>query len=150
EAELIAILQKYGEEEEAQPIAREIIIQRAKQPIQTTYQLSELVTRIKRKKGKIHPATQTFQALRMYVNGEMEALEKGLKGSISLLANNGRLVVISFHSLEDRMVKRIFQDWERQGVGTVITKKPIVATDKEQSQNTRSRSAKLRVIEKNE
>jgi 16S rRNA (cytosine1402-N4)-methyltransferase len=115
------------------------------------------------RRGRIHPATQTFQALRIAVNGELEALERGLEAGISLLAPGGRMAVISFHSLEDRMVKRCFAEhqgrWEslheggQKWVGqeppmAVLTRKPVMASEEECQENPRARSAKLRVAER--
>ncbi|MBI3103809.1 16S rRNA (cytosine(1402)-N(4))-methyltransferase RsmH [Candidatus Daviesbacteria bacterium] len=115
--------------------------------IQTTRDLAELVERvIGRKKGRIHPATKVFQALRIAVNDELNALPEGLDQVIDLIQKNGRIVVISFHSLEDRIVKNTFRQWQDQGVGQVLTKKPITPKEEEVRVNPRSRSAKLRVF----
>jgi 16S rRNA (cytosine1402-N4)-methyltransferase len=99
--------------------------------------------------GKTHPATRTFQALRITVNDEIYALEEGLEKSFALLAPKGRLAIISFHSLEDRVVKEHFKSLEAAKQGMRITKKPITPKDEEVYENPRSRSAKLRIIEKN-
>jgi 16S rRNA (cytosine1402-N4)-methyltransferase len=95
-----------------------------------------------------HPATRIFQAIRIEINNELEELRKGLLGGVEILKPNGRMVVISFHSLEDRIVKQTFDKFKRNDLGTVITKKPILPKDEEIRLNKRSRSAKLRVFEK--
>jgi 16S rRNA (cytosine1402-N4)-methyltransferase len=148
ERDLADIIFRYGEERFSRRIARRIVETRRKQPIETTEQLAELVRRCvpraKRHKGSkapIDPATRTFQALRIAVNDEMRALEKLLEVLPGCLKPGGRAVLISFHSLEDRQVKRAFRNkdiWEE------ITRKPITASDEEASNNPRSRSAKLR------
>lgn len=97
---------------------------------------------------RIHPATKIFQALRITVNDELEALKEGLKSVWEVTGKNGRIAIISFHSLEDRIVKRFFQEKAKAGLGILLNKKPIIADDKEVEGNPRSRSAKLRIIEK--
>ena len=165
--ELCRILREYGEEKFTKPIARAIEKQRAIRPIETTFQLvdvikSALPDKVLRQKG--HPAKQTFQALRIEVNDELGALQKGLEEALSLLKPNGRCAIITFHSLEDRMVKSVFKEYSsvpyidpripikasdiKQADYSLITKKPITATDEELEENHRSHSAKLRVIEK--
>lgn len=115
--------------------------------IKTTRDLAELVERVVGwKRGEIHPATRVFQALRIAVNDELSALQEGLDQVIDLTEKNGHIVVISFHSLEDRIVKHNFRKRERMGMGKILTKKPIVPSDDEISSNPRSRSAKLRVF----
>jgi 16S rRNA (cytosine1402-N4)-methyltransferase len=161
EPELADILRRYGEEPRARAVARRIVEQRAGDPFVSTSQLANLVERVYGgRRGRIHPATLTFQALRIAVNGELEALEKGLESGLRILAPGGRMAVISFHSLEDRRVKQFFV--EHQGrmeslpeggekwVGTppemkILTRKPVMATDQECRDNPRARSAKLRV-----
>jgi 16S rRNA (cytosine1402-N4)-methyltransferase len=98
--------------------------------------------------GRVHPATKTFQALRMAVNGELSSLEGFLAEALDVLKENGRVVVISFHSLEDRQVKHTFREWQTKGFGRVLTKKPAVPAEDEVSRNPRARSAKLRAFEK--
>ena len=126
---------------------------RKKKEIKTT---SELAAIIKSsvpffyKRKKIHPATKTFQALRIAVNDELGNLRKGLNGALENLNKEGRIAVISFHSLEDRIVKNYFRDWQKEGKGNLINKKPIVAQRKEIIENPRSRSAKLRIFQKND
>lgn len=155
------IIWKFGEEPKSRQIAREIARQR---PILTTSDLANLVLKVyKGKRGKVHPATLTFQAIRMAVNQELETLEKGLEKSVEALCRTGRLAVISFHSLEDRLVKQFFQRENRdcicppdQPVCTcghkasvhILTKKPLIPGKEEIEENPRSRSAKLRAVEK--
>lgn len=145
---LIEIFYRYGEEHNAIKIADEIVALRKKKEIKTTRELATLIERIPHKNEPIHPATRVFQAIRIEVNGELEELKKGLEGSVELLSTNGRLVVISFHSLEDRIVKKTFEMFQKNGLGTVVTKKPIIADFDELRKNKRSRSAKMRVFER--
>ena len=160
EHELARIIYEYGEERHARRIAREITRRR---PLHDTQELAELVRRVVRHSGRIHPATRTFQALRIAVNGELESLREVLPQAVQLLKPGGRLAVVSFHSLEDRIVKQFIRR-ETQGcicspqapgctcehVATLrgLSKKPITATDEEVARNPRSRSAKLRVAVK--
>jgi 16S rRNA (cytosine1402-N4)-methyltransferase len=162
--ELIRIFTEYGEERRARAIARVIERERQVQPIETTFQLVRLVERVLGpKRGPTHPATRVFQALRIHVNCELENLERGLEAAVRALKSGGRLAVISFHSLEDRMVKQFFGRLSatcvcppglpkcvcgKQPVLRVLTRKPITATDEEVTRNPRARSAKLRVAEK--
>lgn len=146
------ILRGYGEERYAKRIANAIVTTRKRRPIKTTGDLVSIIERVvpeRYKNGRIHPATKTFQALRTTVNDEIESLREGLGKAIERLRPNGRIVVISFHSIEDRLVKRTFKDWEKHGIGTHITKKPIKPSEEEVKENPRSRSAKLRIFEKN-
>jgi 16S rRNA (cytosine1402-N4)-methyltransferase len=158
--ELAEILWRYGEVRKSRRYARAIIRER---PISQTRQLAELIERESGKRGRIHPATQVFQALRIAVNKELEALEEGLDVAPSLLMPNGRLAVISFHSLEDRLVKRFIRDRSRdcicppaQPVCTCassptlrpVTRKVIRPSEAEIARNPRSRSARLRVAAK--
>lgn len=151
--QLTDIIKNYGEERYAYRIAREIVYQRTEHgPIKTTQGLVDIIKNItpaSYKKTKIHPATRTFQALRIAVNDELGVLERGLEGMLSILSPGGTMAVISFHSLEDRIVKNCFRDWHKQNLGKNVTKKPIVASDKEVKINPRSRSAKLRIFIKN-
>lgn len=137
------ILRGFGEERYSGKIAREIVERREVKPFETTYELVDAVQKVKPKswKDKIHPATKTFQALRIAVNEELTALEEGLTNAYKILKPGGRLAVISFHSLEDRIVKRFFREKGER-------RKPIVASDEEVSENPRARSAKLRIIQK--
>lgn len=145
--EIADILWRFGEEKRARKIAEAIVTERKRQPITTSRQLSEIVAKIV-PRGKIHPATKTFQALRIAVNDELNVLLEGLGQSFQRLAPNGRLAVISFHSLEDRIVKNFFRDKGKEKLGKVLTKKPLTPTTEEIAKNGRARSAKLRIIEK--
>lgn len=149
EKTLIEIFQNLGEEPKSRSIARAIVQERAKKPITTTKQLALLVERITggRAGKKIHPATKIFQALRIYVNNELDNIHAFLKVSMRILKPGGRLVCISFHSLEDRIVKQFFKRKEDEGVGEIITSKVIVASQEETAINPASRSAKLRTFE---
>ncbi len=163
EKEIADTIYNFGEERHSRRIARRIVERReAGDPITTTRALAELVERwVPRSKDKIHPATRTFQALRIAVNRELEILERFLRDAIELLITDGRLAVITFHSLEDRIVKQSFQKFSgkcfcpprmpqcicgTQKIIEIVTKKPVVPGDDEQKQNPRSRSAKLRVV----
>lgn len=147
---LYDIFSKLGEEEFSLPISNNIIERRKVKPIETTGELVSVIEEVvKRRDVRIHPATRVFQALRIAVNSEIDNLKQGLDQSINLLEENGRLLVISFHSGEDRVVKRKFLEFEEKGKGKVINKKPIIASFTEESSNPRSRSAKLRIFEKN-
>lgn len=145
------IIESYGEEKFADRIAERIVEEREKSPIKTSLQLSEIVKRavpVWYRFRKIHPATKTFQALRIAVNDELQALEEGLKGAYEILEDKGRLAVISFHSLEDRIVKKFFKDLSLRGGVEILTKRPLIASEEEITLNPRSRSAKLRGIKK--
>lgn len=146
--ELINILQKYGEEHRAVAIVDAIVGRRKEQEIRTTKELSTLIGQTVQRVGEIHPATRAFQAIRIAVNNELSSLREALAEAIEVLGKDGRIVVISFHSLEDRIVKQTFIKWERVGAGRLINKKPIVATYEELTRNRRARSAKLRIFEK--
>lgn len=164
EYELTDVLRRYGEEPRARAIARRIVANRDVRAFSRTSELADLVMKVYGgRRGRIHPATLTFQALRIAVNGELKALEAGLAAGLNVLAPGGRLVVISFHSLEDRMVKHFFADhqgrWESLAEGgrkwtgvlpqvEVLTRKPVMALDGECEQNPRARSAKLRAVER--
>ena len=159
EKDLAEIFEKYGEERFSKRIARLIITERKKKAITTTKQLSDLVIRSlprtkKRHTWRIHPATRVFQAIRIEVNQELKALEKGLNQAIRVLEDKGRICVISYHSLEDRIVKHLFKEVEREGKDQgdyglkIITKKPIRPSSEEVRENPKARSAKLRVAEK--
>jgi 16S rRNA (cytosine1402-N4)-methyltransferase len=160
ESELAQILWEYGEERHSRRIARAIV---ANRPISTTDQLADLVAETIGRREKIHPATRTFQALRIAVNQELVVLDEALPQARDLLQPGGRLAVIAFHSLEDRLVKRFYQResrdcicppevpfcvCEHQATLRVITRKPIRPTEIEVEQNPRSRSARLRVAER--
>ena len=145
EEELAGIIWRYGEERQSRRIARAIARAREEEPITTTTQLAEIVRRAVGHRRGGHPARKTFQALRIYVNDELGALEDLLEASGRALAPGGRLVVISFHSLEDRIVKHFLRDDPRF---RVLTKKPLTASAAERERNPRSRSAKLRAGER--
>lgn len=130
------------------PIAKKITEVRRKKRIETTEELANLVRSVKYQKGKIHPATLTFMALRIEANDELENLKKALTKSIEILEKNGRLVVISFHSGEDRIVKQFLRESEKQGLIKIINKKVIIPSREEQIINPMSRSAKMRVAER--
>jgi 16S rRNA (cytosine1402-N4)-methyltransferase len=148
ETELEEIFAKYGEEERAGQIAKVIVERRAEKLFETSKELATFIEATVKRSGEIHPATRVFQAIRIAVNQELEALKKGLHGAIEVLGKNGRMSVISFHSLEDRITKQTFREFAAAGMGKIITKKPIVPGDSEVQTNRRARSAKLRVIEK--
>lgn len=154
EKRMETVLRELGEERHAGRVVRAIVDARRKKRIHTTLELADIVSRaIPRKthgydRRKIHPATRTFQAIRIAVNGEIERLNRFLIEAPSYLRSGGRLAVLSYHSLEDRPVKRAFLDWESRGVLKRLTKKPIVPDETEIRGNPRSRSAKLRVAEK--
>jgi 16S rRNA (cytosine1402-N4)-methyltransferase len=147
ENELADLIYEFGEERRSRRIARAIVRAR---PITTTAELARIVSAEAppMKGDKIHPATRTFQALRIRVNNELGEIQSLLKSAGSLLKPGGRLVLISFHSLEDRLVKDAFREAGRAKVFEVLTKKPIVAGEQEQMRNPRSRSAKMRAAEK--
>lgn len=147
EKELARIIFEYGEERRSRAVAKAIVEARKKRRIRTTKELVEIIKPVATK-GKLHFATLTFQALRIEVNDELGQLQKGLKTAIEKTNAGGRLAVISFHSLEDRIVKNVFRD--AKGELEILTKKPIVPSDEEMKSNVRSRSSKLRVAEKRE
>src|SRR6185369_17205310 len=146
EKEIADILYTYGEERRSRPLARSIVRSR---PLQLTTDLVRAIERVSGgpRYGQIHPATRTFQALRIYVNDELQSLKDFLESSMTVVRSGGRVVVISFHSLEDRIVKQKFRASTVHG--RVLTKKVITATDEEVRSNPRARSAKLRAWEKN-
>lgn len=151
ESAIELILKGFGEERYSRRIAHEIAVRRELKPFKTTFDLVEAVhaaVPAAYRHGKINPATRTFQALRIAVNEELPNLEKGLAKSWNILRSDGRMAVISFHSLEDRIVKNFFRDRAKEGEGELLTKKPIVPSEAEITENPRSRSAKLRIIKK--
>lgn len=145
---ITTLLESYAEEKQARRIARKIVEVRVHSLISTTFQLASIVESVVKRKGKTHPATKTFQALRIAVNDEFQGLKDGLVKAWERLLPEGRIAVISFHSMEDRVVKDFFRELGKVGTGRVITKKPIVPTEAEITANPRSRSAKLRILEK--
>jgi 16S rRNA (cytosine1402-N4)-methyltransferase len=164
ENELAVLFYRYGEEKHSRRIAQRIVKQRSEHPIETTGQLATLVEEAtpRRKKGQSHPATRVFQALRIAVNDELQVVEQAIPMAIDLLNPGGRLAVISFHSLEDRIVKQHFKDAsteivappgmgsveEKQAIVRLVNRKPIAPGEDEMANNPRSRSSKLRVVEK--
>ncbi|HBG92809.1 MAG TPA: 16S rRNA (cytosine(1402)-N(4))-methyltransferase [Nitrospiraceae bacterium] len=148
EKEIIRILWEYGEEKLSRKIARAVIDYRAEKKIDTCAELSDIVYRAYRQRGKHHPATKTFQALRIAVNDELNELRKGLNEAAGILKSGGRLCVISYHSLEDRIVKNFIRDEHKQGGLRMLTKKPIAPSGEEVRSNPSARSAKLRGAEK--
>jgi 16S rRNA (cytosine1402-N4)-methyltransferase len=162
EKELIRIFQEYGEERFARKIARAITARRKSRKFKTTKELSRVIEKIVRRQGRIHPATRVFQALRIEVNDELSALQEALTQAVALLRKGGRVAVISYHSLEDRIVKRFFREQALTYINLpeeemtrklkptlkIITKKPILPAEEEVRRNPRARSAKLRVAEK--
>jgi len=165
ETELADIIDLFGEERHSRAVARTIVAARREKPIITTRALADLVARVVRSKpGDIHPATRTFQALRIFVNGELDELHLALCAAERVLKPGGRLVVVSFHSLEDRIVKNFFNDRAKTGGGSrhqpetvlrppsfsILTKRPVTADDDEVAANPRARSAKLRAAARTE
>lgn len=151
EQEIADLIFKFGEERFGRRIAHRIVSQRSKKVISTTQELANIVIEalpVKQRYKKIHPATKTFMALRIAVNRELEVLQSALVDAIDLLSPGGRICVISFHSLEDRIVKHEFRAQAKKGVLKIITKRPLVPGNQELEQNRKSRSAKLRVAEK--
>ncbi|MEM1294968.1 MAG: 16S rRNA (cytosine(1402)-N(4))-methyltransferase RsmH [Verrucomicrobiota bacterium] len=165
EQELKRIFRDYGEERAAARIAHAIVKRRASAPILRTSDLVEVIEKVRPRSGRQHPATKVFQALRIEVNGELDNLQRGLDSATQWLRPGGRLAVITFHSLEDRIVKQYFKRRSRKEIDrpewpapkpnpdlaySIVTKKPIVATSEEIERNPRARSAKLRVAERQE
>jgi 16S rRNA (cytosine1402-N4)-methyltransferase len=153
EESLANIIYRYGQDRASRRIARFIVDSRKAQPITTTSQLATIVCKAlgqppTRRRSRIHPATRTFQALRIAVNNELENLEKLLESAPAILKKGGKIAVISFHSLEDGLVKANFRKKKENGTYRIVTKKPIVATRKEIQDNPRARSAKLRIAER--
>ena len=166
ESELYRMIRDYGEDPFAKNIAKHIVQHREQEPITTTFQLVEVIkeaipAKIRAKGG--HPAKQTFQAIRIELNSELDVLKESLRTMIDALGDNGRIAIITFHSLEDRIVKNAFRDAEnpctcppqfpvcvcgKKSLGKVITRKPVIASPEEAEENPRSKSAKLRVFER--
>ena len=165
EKEIADIIYKYGEEPKSRKIAKNIVEYRKNKKIETTLELSEIIIKSIGKSMKKHPSKRTFQAIRIFVNKELEVLEEALDKAVNLLNNNGKLLVITFHSLEDRMVKEKFREYEnpctcpseipicvcnKKSLGKVVTRKPITAKKSELNENNRAHSAKLRIFERKE
>ena len=150
EEELANAIFEYGEERFSRRIAKAIVTARRKEAIATTFELVDIIRGSvpgSYRNGRLNPATRTFQALRIATNDELGALKDGLQGAWNILKPGGRIAVITFHSLEDRIVKNMFREWGKEE-GKIITKKPIVPGEEEISTNPRSRSSKLRIIQK--
>ena len=165
EKEIADIIYKYGEEPKSRKIAKNIVEYRKNKKIETTLELSEIIIKSIGKSMKKHPSKRTFQAIRIFVNKELEVLEEALDKAVKLLNDNGKLLVITFHSLEDRMVKEKFREYEnpctcppeipicvcnKKSLGKVVTRKPIIAKESEVNENNRAHSAKLRIFERKE
>jgi len=145
---LTEIFLKYGEERFAGKISRRIIEERKEGRIESGKKLAEIVEKVKRREGPVHPATKIFQALRIAVNNELENLSVFLNDVPSVLSPGGRAVIISYHSLEDRIVKNSFRDKSRENIYKLLTKNVVFPSDQEVKANRRSRSAKLRAVER--
>lgn len=148
--ELEHILESYGQEPFAHSISEKIVLTRKSHPINTTKDLVAIIisaTPNWYKKRRLHPATQTFQALRIAVNNELKEAMEGIKGAMEIVKKGGTVAVISFHSGEDRLVKRLFRELEKEGKGIIRTKKPILPSRQEIKNNPRARSAKLRAFQ---
>ena len=163
EKEIADIIYKYGEEPKSRKIAKNIVEYRKNKNIETTVELSDIVIKSIGKSMKKHPSKRTFQAIRIFVNKELEVLEEALDKAVNLLNKGGKLLVITFHSLEDRMVKEKFRKYEnpcvcppelpvcvckKESLGKIVTKKPIIAKKDELETNNRAHSAKLRIFER--
>ncbi len=151
EENLADIIYGYGEERAARKIAKAIVEARTETEISSAKELADIVDAAAGRfyrRSRLHPATKTFQAIRMAVNDELNSLKKLLQDGFESLAPKGRIAIISFHSLEDRIVKHTFRDLSQKGLARLITKKPVIPTKEEISINPRARSAKLRVLEK--
>ena len=153
EEKLADLIWRWGEERHSRRIARLIVKVRREKPIESTFELVSVINKSlgitgKGRKSKIHPATRTFQALRIAVNHEIDNLERLLKIGPDLLKKGGQIAIISFHSLEDRLVKWNFRENKQQDRYEILTKKPLIADQQERQENPRSRSAKLRIAKK--
>ncbi len=151
EENLADIIYGFGEERYSRRIAKAIVDMRMRKKIESTFQLVEAIKNAVPKSylhGKIHPATKTFQAIRMAVNNELPSITQGVTDALEMLTKGGRCAVITFHSLEDRIIKNVFRDKAKEGTYILVTKKPIIPSKEETKENPRARSAKLRIIEK--
>ncbi len=148
EEELAGIFFEYGEERMSRQIARAIVVERAKARVASALRLTDIVGSVKKAHGRINPATLVFQALRIAVNGELENLQSVLSSMPQALSKEGRIVTLSYHSLEDRMIKQSFKEKAQEGLLKILTKKVIFASPEEEKVNPRSRSAKLRCAER--
>ena len=148
EKDLADVIYQYGEERYSRRIAKSIVNTRRKNRITSCKELANIIGKAVGRRGRIHPATRTFQALRIEVNSELDELSKAVDSGAELLEENGRFCILSYHSLEDRIVKNAFRKLAKEGLFRIITKKPMVPEREEQKLNPSSRSAKLRVAEK--
>jgi 16S rRNA (cytosine1402-N4)-methyltransferase len=148
EKDLATLIWQYGEERFSRKIAKAIVQARKKKPITSCKELAEIIEMTVKRRGKIHPATRTFQAIRIEVNKELEELSAAVESGAELLQTGGRFCVLSYHSLEDRIIKNAFKKLAKDGLFNIITKKPLVPCREEQRSNPSSRSAKFRVGEK--
>ena len=148
EKDLADIIWKYGEERRSRRIAKSIVYARRKSPVRSCRELAVIIEKSIGRRGRIHPATRTFQAVRIEVNRELDQLTAALETGAGMLAENGRLCVISYHSLEDRIVKNAFRELAKKGLFRIITKKPLTPCQEEKKVNPSSRSAKLRAAER--
>jgi 16S rRNA (cytosine1402-N4)-methyltransferase len=148
EKKLASVIWEYGEERYSRKIAREVISARKKKPVANCSELAGIIERTVGRRGRIHPATRTFQALRIEVNRELAELSEAVDQGSEILNKGGRLCVLSYHSLEDRIVKIAFKRLAAEGIFRIITRKPLVPSRREMALNPSSRSAKLRVGEK--
>jgi len=148
EIELFEIFKKLGEEPKARIVARKIVESRKQKRIKTTKELVRIIEKVIKRRGKIHPATKIFQALRIEVNQELMEIEKTLADIPKVLPSGGRAAFISFHSLEDRLIKIWAKDLSKKNIIKILNKRPLTASAEELKANPKSRSAKLRVIEK--
>ena len=148
EEKIAEILKNYGEERHARRIAKAIVEERRREKIFTSGKLAQIVSKavLFGRRNRIHPATRTFQALRIAVNDELSALEEGLDEAWQIIGVKGRIAVVSFHSLEDRIVKNFFRNKKSDGAAEILTKKPIRPSSEEARNNPRARSAKLRAV----
>ena len=144
EVELADLIFRYGEERRSRRIARRIVQRR---PIESTTELAAIVAGAVPGRHRIHPATRTFQALRIATNDELGALDEGLDAALSITRDGGRVIVIAFHSLEDRIVKTRFRAWARDEAAEILTRRPLRPSAEEVAKNRRSRSARLRAVE---
>lgn len=150
EEDIANVIYGYGDERSSRKIARAIVEEREKDYIGSSKKLADIIEGAMKRRGKTHPATKTFQALRIAVNDELGALSEFIDKSIALLRPQGRLAIITFHSIEDRIVKHAFKNAVAEGIGTNLIKKPLTPSRDELKQNPRARSAKLRILKKNE
>lgn len=148
ETELFEIFKKLGEEPKSRIIARAVVNARKRKRIRTTKELVAIIEKVLRRRGKLHPATLIFQALRIEVNSELTEIERALADIPKVLPSGGRAIFISFHSLEDRLIKNWAKDLNRKNIIKILNKRPLTASAEELKANPKSRSAKLRVIEK--